>query len=59
MGKEILIFSNIEIQKNKTYCKLIPVRLKDLHIEKILASNKISFDEKIISTLLIICIMMI
>ena len=46
MGKEILTFGNIEIEKNKFYRNEIPIPLKDVDIEKVLVSNKISFGEK-------------
>ena len=40
MGKEVLTFDDIEIEKiNITVIKV-------LYIEKVLVSNKISFDEK-------------
>ena len=41
MGKEILTFGNNEIEKNK-----IPIFLGEVDIEKLLVSNKISFDKK-------------
>ena len=43
MGKEILTFSNIEIEKNKLYCHKSHIALD---IEKVLASKKISFAKK-------------
>ena len=46
MGKEILTFGNIEIEENTFYCRKTPIFLKDVDIEKVLVSNKISFDEK-------------
>ena len=46
MGKEILTFRNIEIEKNKFYRNKTPIFLKDVDIEKVLVSNKISFGEK-------------
>ena len=46
MGKEILTFGNIEIEKNKFYRRKTPIFLKDVGIEKVLVSNKISFGEK-------------
>ena len=45
MGKEILTFGDIEIEKiNFTVIRLI--LLGDVEIEKVLVSNKISFGEK-------------
>ena len=44
--KEILTFGDIEIEKNKFYRNKIPILLKDVDIEKVLVSNKISFGEK-------------
>ena len=46
MGKEILMFGDIQIEKNKYYCNRTPIYLKDVDIEKVLVSNKIYFDEK-------------
>ena len=46
MGKEILMFGDIEIEKNKFYRNKTPIFLKDVNIEKVLVSNKISFGEK-------------
>ena len=40
MGKEILTFGNT------FYCSKTTIFLKDVDIEKILASNQISFGEK-------------
>ena len=45
MSKEILTFGDIEIEKNKFYRTKIPNLLKDVDIEKVLVSNKISFGE--------------
>ena len=45
MSKEILTFGDIEIEKNKFYCTKRPNLLKDVDIEKVLVSNKISFGE--------------
>ena len=41
MGKEILTFGNNEIEKNKT-----TIFWGEVDIEKLLVSNKISFDKK-------------
>ena len=46
MGKKILIFGDIEIEKNKFYRNKISVPLKDVDFEKVLVSNKISCGEK-------------
>ena len=46
MGKEILTFGDIEIEKNKFYCHKSPVPLNNLDTEKVLVSSKISFGEK-------------
>ena len=47
MGKEILTFSNFEIEKDKSYNHKTPIFLGvDVGIEKVLVSNKISFGEK-------------
>ena len=46
MSKEVLTFSDIEIEKNKFYCNKTSILLKDVDIEKVLVSNKIPFGEK-------------
>ena len=46
MGKEILTFEDIEIEKNKFYHHETPIFLGDVDIEKVLVSNQISFGEK-------------
>ena len=46
MGKYILVFGNIEIQKEKFYCYKSRVFLEDVNIKKVLPSNKVSSDEK-------------
>ena len=46
MGKDILTFEDIEIENNKFYHHMAPIFLKDVEIEKVLVSNKISFGEK-------------
>ena len=45
MGKEVLTFGDIEIEKNKFYCNQTPILLKVIDIEAVLVSNKISFGE--------------
>ena len=49
MGKEILTFGDIEIEKKNFYCLKTPI----------LVSNKISLGEKTINTLLVTFIMII
>ena len=46
MGKEILTFGNIEIEKNKFSRHKIPILGGDVDIEKVLVSNKILFGKK-------------
>ena len=46
MGKKILTFDNIEIEKNKFYHHKTPIFLGDVDIEIVLVSNNISFREK-------------
>ena len=53
MGKEVLMFGNIEIENKKFYHHKTPIFLGDVDIEKVLVSNNISFGEKAISTLII------
>ena len=43
MGKELLTFGDIEIKKTKFYCDKTLIFLEHIDIEKVLASNKISF----------------
>ena len=45
-GEEILTFGDFEIEKKKCYRNKTPIFLKDVDIEKVLVSNKISFGEK-------------
>ena len=40
------MFGDIEIERNKFYCTKTPFFVKDVDIEKVLVSNKISFCEK-------------
>ena len=46
MGKQILTFDDIEIEKNTFYCHKSPIYLNDGDSEKTLVSNKISSGEK-------------
>ena len=46
MGKEILTFGDIEIEKNKFYHDNYHIFKKDIDIWKVLVSNKISYGEK-------------
>ena len=57
MGKEILTFGNIRIEKKKIYRHITLIFLGDVDFEKVLVSNKIIFGEK--STLLVSCIMVV
>ena len=43
MGKEILTFGKIEIEKIKFDINKLPVHLRDVDTEKVLVSKKISF----------------
>ena len=45
MGKEILTFGDIEVEKNKFY-NIKVLFFKDVDIEKVLVSKKISSGEK-------------
>ena len=47
MGKDILAFGDMEIEKNKFYWHKSYVPLRDINTEKVLVSKKISFGEKI------------
>ena len=46
MGKEILMFGDIKIDKYKFHHNKTPIFLKDVDIEKVLVSNKVYFGEK-------------
>ena len=59
MGKEILTFRDIETEESKFYRIKTPIFLNDVDIEKLLVSNKISFGEKTINTLLVTCTIII
>ena len=54
--QEILTFGSIEIKKQTTVISLL-FFLGNTDIEKVLVTNKISFGEKTISTLLVTCLM--
>ena len=56
--QEILTFGSIEIKKQTTVISLL-FFLGNTDIEKVLVTNKISFGEKTISTLLVTCLMVI
>ena len=47
MGKDI---GDIENEKNKFYRNKTPIFLKDVYIEKVLVSKKISFGKKTVNT---------
>ena len=53
MSKEVLTFGDIEIEKDKFYHYSSPIFLKkkDVDINNLLVSSKISFAEKTINTL--------
>ena len=54
MGEEILMFGKIQIEKKKYfYYHKIPTLLGDVDIQKVLVSDKISFDEKTVNALLL------
>ena len=46
IGREILTFRDIELEKNKFYRYKSPIFLNDADIEKVLVSKKISLREK-------------
>ena len=46
MGKEILRFGDIKIEKSKFYHHESPASLRDVDIEKVLVSNKTSSGKK-------------
>ena len=46
MEKTIIKFSDIEIQKQKFHQHKLPISIKDVDINKIVVSNKVSFSKK-------------
>ena len=46
MGKEVLTFGYIATEKHKFYHNKSPVPLRDVDIQKVLVSNKISLAKK-------------
>ena len=61
MDKDFLTFDRIEIEKKKKrfYGHKTSIFWGDVNIQKVLVSNKISFGEKIVRTLLVTCTMVI
>ena len=59
MGKEILTFGDIGIEKKKIYRHKSSIFLKGVDIEKVLVPNKISSGVKNYNILLVTCIMII
>ena len=57
MGKEIITFGDIKVEKHKSYHYQSPIFLEDVDIDNVLVSNKIFLVEKIINTLLVGCMM--
>ena len=55
----MLTFEDIEIENKNFYRRNTSIFKKDVDIEKELVSNKISFGEKTITTLLVTCVMII
>ena len=53
MGKEILSFGNIEIEKHKFYRYKSPIFVEDVDTNNVLVSNKISSIEKTINSLMV------
>ena len=46
MGKTIINFGNIEIEKQKFYKNKSPISIKDIDINKIVVSNRVCFGKK-------------
>ena len=55
----MLTFEDIEIENKNFYHRNTSIFKKDVDIEKELVSNKISFGEKTLTTLLVTCVMII
>ena len=46
MGKEIITFCKIEVEKHEFYWHKSPVSINDVDVSKILASNEVGFGKK-------------
>ena len=57
--EEIITVGDLETEKHKPHRYKSPIFLKDVDINNVLVSNKISSDEKTINTLLVTCMIMI
>ena len=47
MGKKVLTFGDIEIEKKKIYRRKSHASIRDIDMEKVLVSNKVSSGKKI------------
>ena len=43
MGKEIITFSNIEVEKHKFHQHKSPISIHDLNLDRIVVSNRVAF----------------
>ena len=43
MGKEIITFSNIEVEKHKFHQHKSPISIYDLNLDRIVVSNRVAF----------------
>ena len=59
LGEEFFTFWDIETEKNRFYRNKTPIFFKDVDIDIVLVSNKISFGEKTLNTLLVTCTIII
>ena len=57
MGKGILTFRDVDIEKNQFYHYKSPIFLKNVDTEKVLDLKRFLLVKKAISTLLVTCIM--
>ena len=57
--EEIITVGDLETEKHKPHRYKSPIFLKDVDINNVLVSNKISSDEKTINILLVTCMIMI
>ena len=46
MGKEIITFSNIEVEKHKFHQDKSPISIHDLNVYRIVVSNRVAFGKK-------------
>ena len=51
MGKEIISFGDIEVEKYKCHQRKIPISIGAVDFNKIIVSNKVAFGKKVLNIL--------